>query len=1046
MGISETLQSLGYDESPNFVREDRGTWPVSPEMWHVLRKASERLRLRGFYALKSPEPSRATVPVVYVCEAGSEAEANEIHKRVWNQNVAPFLLVQTPTKVRLYAGFRYRDEGAGPSDSAARGVLEASVAFNEIDERLSALKAASIDDGTVWRAWGNDVTPDTRVDWALLSHLRELARALRDDRLDRDAAHGLIGKFVYLRYLRDRRILSDEKLARWGIKPQGLFSRQATAASFWAVVEKLDDWLNGSVFPMSEGARDSIEARHIRQVAGVFAGDVPRGQMHLDFQAYDFSFIPIETLSAIYEQFLHTPEAEGDTSRGKQLGAYYTPLPLVDFMLGELHARRPLREGMKVLDPSCGSGSFLVQCYRRLVEQQIAREEGRKPRPSELRRLLTDHVYGVDRDGDACRVAEMNLMLTLLDYVEPPDLENNPTFKLPVLRQRNIFEADFFDPASGWAKASGKLRFDWIVGNPPWVRLPSRNPRKEDKPAWQWMHDNSAEFPVGDYQVAEAFAWKVLSHAARNGAIGLVIPAMTLFKLESGAFRERFFARAGTWFVANFANLAYILFGKRAQRPAAVLFYRPHAREETITTYAPFVAGQEVSRSSRSAARKEVWGLVVNSSQMREVALSEAASGSMLPWKLAMWGSHRDKRLLARLQRRYPSLAAYAENAHLTQAYAGLVFRDRPAEGTESKEFVPELVGKSRLDFGTLNRCGRVFAFPAEAMQEIGEDKAYIQLRAGKKGLAVSRPPHIIIDAARRFAVYSKDFVAIQKPHIGIAVKGDEERSQVLKALSLYLSSDFATYHQLISSSEWGVDSNRATLEALRCIPVPLDQLSPRDLNQWTDLHAQLASASAEHQRAARRAKREGRKAPPWDKDFRSLLAEMNGRVHAALGLRPNERMLVEDFIQYRLPLNKGKVSGDAIGPPAEGDMRTYLSVLQAELDGFVTGADGLRHEVAAVYDGVSAMVAVELKGPGGGHRMPALNRADDPTAEALEATRQHLRQPRSQWVYFDRSLRVYEGQRTYLFKPMQRIVWTRSQALLDADEVIADTLATRGA
>ena len=49
------------------------------------------------------------------------------------------------------------------------------------------------------------------------------------------------------------------------------------------------------------------------------------------------------------------------------------------------------------------------------------------------------------------------------------------------------------------------------------------------------------------------------------------------------------------------------------------------------------------------------------------------------------------------------------------------------------------------------------------------------------------------------------------------------------------------------------------------------------------------------------------------------------------------------------------------------------------------------------------------------------------------------------QWLYFERNLRVYEGRKTYLFKPMQRFHWTESQALTDASEIIAETLSGVG-
>jgi type II restriction/modification system DNA methylase subunit YeeA len=64
---------------------------------------------------------------------------------------------------------------------------------------------------------------------------------------------------------------------------------------------------------------------------------------------------------------------------------------------------------MRVLDPSCGSGAFLVQCYRRLIEKELVKRKGDKIRPVELREFLQDHIFGIDRDEDACQVTELSL-------------------------------------------------------------------------------------------------------------------------------------------------------------------------------------------------------------------------------------------------------------------------------------------------------------------------------------------------------------------------------------------------------------------------------------------------------------------------------------------------------------------------------------------------------------------------------------------------------------------------------------------------------------
>ncbi len=129
-------------------------------------------------------------------------------------------------------------------------------------------------------------------------------------------------------------------------------------------------------------------------------------------------------------------------------------------MLDRLDARQPLKPGMRVLDASCGSGAFLVQCYRKLAERR-RQDLGRRLRPAELGTLLRNHIFGVDLDEDACQIAEL-LVLTLLDYVDPPDLTET-NWQLPALRDRNIFCANAFNDDEKWFKTAQKHSFDWIV-------------------------------------------------------------------------------------------------------------------------------------------------------------------------------------------------------------------------------------------------------------------------------------------------------------------------------------------------------------------------------------------------------------------------------------------------------------------------------------------------------------------------------------------------------------------------------------------------------
>jgi hypothetical protein len=211
-------------------------------------------------------------------------------------------------------------------------------------------------------------------------------------------------------------------------------------------------------------------------------------------------------------------------------------------------------------------------------------------------------------------------------------------------------------------------------------------------------------------------------------------------------------------------------------------------------------------------------------------------------------------------------------------------------------------------------------------------------------------------------------------------------------------------------------------LEALKRLPVPLDALPETEIREWADLRDALASEGADGIAASQ-----------------DLLDEFNRRVFQLLELGKSERILVEDFIHWNMLVNKGKVPREATKPPHLQTIHTYLRTLKAELDAFLGGRAGVEHSVDALPDEVSAIVAITLKTGTGS--APSVFNANDGAAASLAKTREDLLKKHSQWLYFARDFRVYADNTVYLLKPLEQILWTRRQAILDAGEVIAETL-----
>lgn len=230
--------------------------------------------------------------------------------------------------------------------------------------------------------------------------------------------------------------------------------------------------------------------------------------------SYDFSVIDADVLGAVYEQYLghvatvvkqRAKEAQTQLSLGfpaeeisleakrqkrKEQGIYYTPRWVTDYIVRQTVGRFISEHNhdeilnIKVLDPACGSGSFLIRAYDELLSYH-ARVRG-KP-VQELDQwdrlpILTRNIFGVDLDGQAVEIARLNLLLRSLARRETlPSLEDNirqgnslisggeaelkPYFgdSWPEKRPFN-YEQEFPDIM----KAGG---FDVVIGNPPYIRL-----------------------------------------------------------------------------------------------------------------------------------------------------------------------------------------------------------------------------------------------------------------------------------------------------------------------------------------------------------------------------------------------------------------------------------------------------------------------------------------------------------------------------------------------------------------------------------------------
>ena len=463
----------------------------------------------------------------------------------------------------------------------------------------------------------------------------------------------LLCRLVFTCYLFDRDVIGQKYLFDLEITDcnhlrdvLNIRPFRAAKVALYKLFRKLGEDFNGDLFGdnLNEEERH-INEEHIQTLNEFFHGtQVRTGQSN--FWPYDFGYIPIETISAIYEHFLKAEELNN--------GAFYTPRFLVEVVLDTaLEGIGPLI-GKTYFDPACGSGIFLVGLFNRIATEWMrANPNARNDRKAkELMALLRESLFGVDKNPTACRIAAFSLYLAYLDQLSPRDIQElqRKGQALPHL------VANQTDDSTKDTSAS--------VGNIPMRRFFFRSTRipaqcrsrhrqspwgslaSDATPAGQWCANNQK--PIPDKQISAAFVWKATEHVTAKGTICFVLPHGTLFNHSSTAikFQKAWASLHRIERVLNLADLRLFMF-REAIHPAVVVRYRKEASDlhsDRIEYWTPKVDWTAIKAEIITVAPADRTTIKV-----RELLNDLDTRDAPQVWNRHFWGSPRDVRLLDRL-------------------------------------------------------------------------------------------------------------------------------------------------------------------------------------------------------------------------------------------------------------------------------------------------------------------------------------------------------------------------------------------------------------
>lgn len=438
-----------------------------------------------------PNSDSSEAPLALLCEfprAASESVLDLVHKLAWNLSRTALLITLEPH--RLIAWSCYQD----PTQGDQRRVcelpdVEGFYATGSPEQRQvrDLLHWVNLITSRAQQEHPKQFPADGRADTLLLKNLRYVRGELLRLQLPKNHCHDLLARVIFTQFLfhrkdgdgnaffsaaKMRRLHEDGTLSRYHRDLASLLSHKTDT---YALFRWMDERFNGDLFPgkdgEDEGAREvawreekkAVEKPHLDLLADLVSGDlIASDRQPLLWKHYSFDTIPLEFISSVYEEFLTADERGNDK-------AYYTPSHLVDYVLDAVLPWNSDDWNVRVLDPCCGSGIFLVKAFQRLIHRW-RRSEKRDPLVTDLRPILEDNLVGVDKNPEAVRVACFSLYLAMADAIEPKHLVTRDNIKVfPRLRGTRLLHRDFFDEETdGIRTTANKESFDFVLGNAPW--------------------------------------------------------------------------------------------------------------------------------------------------------------------------------------------------------------------------------------------------------------------------------------------------------------------------------------------------------------------------------------------------------------------------------------------------------------------------------------------------------------------------------------------------------------------------------------------------
>ena len=700
----------------------------------------------------------------------------EFHNNIWNLNDIPVIFVIIPNEIRIYNANIFE------KDDARLDIFYESD-FSDI------ININTLMDASFFEKYSESFSKSKKVQDYLLDNIKETIKLLKKE-LPLTVIQNLICKLIFSRYLLDRNVVDDEFFQRYfNSSFSELFSDTNKLFSFFNILEEK---FFTDIFKISENDFNKINERHLRILKMLFDGQDMKNLNHKNLKTYNFKIIPVEIISNIYEIFLRDNTLKNNKS-------YYTPLFLVDYILNRsLDEKLKNKNDCKVLDPTCGSGVFLVESLRRMIKKY--EKSGIELNSEVLTGIVTENIFGIDRDENAVNIAVLSVLLTVYDYLTAEEIRD---FKLPVLLNKNFFVCDLFDLNR---EINDLPHFDLIVGNPPWGD-------KQDL-ALEYCKNNN--IPISNKEIIQSVLIRVGDFADDMSEIALVCSSKVLYNHNAVAFRKYFLNRFNLEKVLELSAIRRKIF-PNAIGPAAILFYNKKLNESNIVEHISLKPNKLFYLLS---------SVVIQSDDVKFISQKDLLEHDWV-WKSLIYGNLIDFNLLKRLKNT-KSINDYINEFALISSSGIQESKNPTSDASKYLNF-------NYLDVGKNKKMLKRYYIDESNVEKWNKKRVH-RIRNEK----IFYPPYVLMKTGTNTSFQCVSTYSEKKwvfKNAVRAIKGLKKDEKILKSIVGFLNSKFFTYFSFLTFSSIGVERQQLLINEITSLPLIIDDTLVRYVDYILKAH-----------------------------------------------------------------------------------------------------------------------------------------------------------------------------------------------------------------